>query len=181
MMGISRSASNQPRWRSVLWRAGLCLLVGLAALGPAWPALAENPVVRALLFYSPACAHCHQVMTQDLPPLLAKYGKQLQILQIDTTLPGGQALYQAAVLQFNIPQERWGVPMLIVGDVVLVGGDEIPAQFPGLVEKVLAQGGGAAVGEEALAAGLAALDDFGANRDRLRRGVLPQLCGVDAV
>jgi uncharacterized membrane protein len=48
---------------------------------------------------------------------------------------------QAAIQRFNIPSERFGVPTLIVDGVVLVGSLEIPQQFPGLIEKYLAQGG----------------------------------------
>jgi uncharacterized membrane protein len=105
------------------------------------PALADDAVVHAVLFYSPTCPHCHQVITEDLPPLFEKYGEQLQIVGVDVATPGGQALYQAAIERFDIPSERHGVPTLIVGDVVLVGSLEIPQQFPGLIEKYLAQGG----------------------------------------
>jgi uncharacterized membrane protein len=113
----------------------------LALLGQARPARAQAPVVRAVLFYSPSCGHCHQVITEDLPPLLEKYGEQLQIVGVNTAEPGGQALFQAAIQQYNIPPERRGVPMLIVGDVVLVGSLEIPQRFPLLIEQYLAQGG----------------------------------------
>jgi uncharacterized membrane protein len=105
------------------------------------PVQAEPAVVRAVLFYSPSCPHCHQVITTNLPPLFEKYGDQLQIAGIDTSSAGGQALYEAAIRRFNIPPERMGVPTLIVGDVVLVGSLEIPQQLPGLIEKYLAQGG----------------------------------------
>jgi uncharacterized membrane protein/thiol-disulfide isomerase/thioredoxin len=111
------------------------------SVGLARPTLAGDAVVRAVLFYSPTCPHCYQVITEDLPPLFEKYGDQLQIAGVDTTTPDGQALYQAAIQRFSIPPERLGVPTLIVGDVVLVGSLEIPQQFPGLIEKYLAQGG----------------------------------------
>ena len=42
--------------------------------------LAQSAIVRAVLFYSPSCPHCQQVIQQDLPPLLEKYGAQLSIL-----------------------------------------------------------------------------------------------------
>ena len=105
------------------------------------PGLAGDAVVRAVLFFSPTCPHCHTVMTEDLPPLAARYGEQLQILAIDVTTPDGTALYQAAVLTFKVPAERLGVPTLIVGDLVLVGSIEIPERFPGLIEEYLARGG----------------------------------------
>jgi uncharacterized membrane protein len=105
------------------------------------PAQAQGTVVHAVLFYSPSCAHCHQVITEDLPPLFEKYGERLQVIGIDVVQQGGQALYQAAIQRFKIAPEQQGVPTLIVGDVVLVGSLDIPQQFPGLIEKYLAQGG----------------------------------------
>ena len=105
------------------------------------PNLAGDAVVRAVLFFSPTCPHCHTVMTEDLPPLAARYGGQLQILAIDVTTPDGTALYQSAVLTFQVPGGRLGVPTLIVGNQVLVGSIEIPEYFPGLIEEHLARGG----------------------------------------
>lgn len=108
---------------------------------PAAPARADSPVVHAVLFYSPSCPHCHQVIQNDLPPLLEKYGQQLEIIGVDTSQPQGQVLYQAAVEHFDVPADRRGVPTLVVNDVVLVGSGEIPQLFPGLVEEYLAQDG----------------------------------------
>jgi thiol-disulfide isomerase/thioredoxin len=99
----------------------------------------QQPVVHAILFYSPNCPHCHQVMTEVLPPLMEKYGDQLEVGGADTSTPEGQALYQAAVEHLQI--ERLGVPTLVIGDVVLIGGLEIPERLPGLIEEGLAAGG----------------------------------------
>lgn len=118
---------------------GLAILA-LVALLPA-RAQAQPPVVRAVLFYSPTCGHCHYVITEVLPPLGARYGDQLQIVGVDTSSPTGQVLYQAAVERFGISHERRGVPALIVDTTVLVGSLEIPEQFPALIEQHLAQGG----------------------------------------
>jgi uncharacterized membrane protein len=115
------------------------LLILLASR--ALPVDAQEPAVRAVLFYSPSCPHCHQVISEDLLPLLDKYGERLQIIGVDTSQPGGQALYQAAIQRYGIPEERRGVPTLIIDDVVLVGSLEIPQQLPDLVEEHLAQGG----------------------------------------
>ncbi len=120
------------------------LLTGLVMAGLAGRPLsaqAEGSVVRAVLFYSPTCPHCHQVISSDLPPLMEKHGSQLQIVGINTASPEGQTLYQAAIDRFQIPPERRGVPTLVVGDVVLVGSGEIPALFPGLVDEYLAGAG----------------------------------------
>ena len=69
------------------------------------------------------------------------YGDRLQIVGTDASQPVGQQLYQAVVKRHQIPPERQGVPTLVVGDVVLVGGSEIPERFPALVEEGLAAGG----------------------------------------
>ena len=102
---------------------------------------AQGPVVRAVLFYSPTCPHCHYVMTEVLPPLIEKYGAQLQIAAIDVTNASGQALYQSAIDKFAITEERLGVPTLVVGASVLVGSSEIPEQFPSIIVGALAEGG----------------------------------------
>ncbi len=116
-------------------------LIALLPLGQEALAQSDQPVVRAVLFFSPTCPHCEQVISQDLPPLMDKYGDQLQILGINTALPEGQTLYQTAIDHYQIPAERRGVPTLIVSDVVLVGSFEIPDQLPAIIENGLANGG----------------------------------------
>jgi uncharacterized membrane protein/thiol-disulfide isomerase/thioredoxin len=105
------------------------------------PVRADEPVIHAVLFYSPYCPHCIKVISEDLPPLVEQYGDRLQILAINLSEQKGVTLYRAAVDQFQIPGDRRGVPTLIVGTAVLVGSAEIPAQFPGIIESLLAQGG----------------------------------------
>lgn len=104
-------------------------------------AQSAEPVVRAVLFYSPTCPHCAMVIQEDLPPLFEKYGTQLEIIGIDASQIEGGTLYQVAVEHFQIPENRLGVPTLIIADRVLVGSAEIPEQLPGLIEYYLAQGG----------------------------------------
>lgn len=123
------------------YRVGLAALVLLFALLSMSAAQAAEPVARAILFYSPTCPHCHYVLEEVLPPLQARYGKQLEVQLIDVMQPDGQALYRAAVTTFAIPEERMAVPTLVFDATVLVGSDEIPAQLPGLIEASLAAGG----------------------------------------
>lgn len=103
--------------------------------------MAQSPdstaVVHAVLFYSPTCPHCHEVIEKVLVPMVEQYGNQLQIMAVDTTQENGSTLYQSAVDYYQISAERRGVPTLIVGDTVLVGSGEIPNQFPGIVETAL--------------------------------------------
>lgn len=102
---------------------------------------AQEPVVHAVLFFSQTCPHCHKVISEDLAPLSEKYGEQLIILGIDTYTQQGNELYLAAVEYFNIPEERLGVPTLIVGEIILVGSLEIPEQFPAIIKEGIAGGG----------------------------------------
>jgi uncharacterized membrane protein len=101
----------------------------------------QPPIVQAILFYSPSCPHCHQVIDVFLIPFQETNGEQVQIIGIDTSHPVGGELYGRAIEWFAIPESRHGVPMLIVGKEVLVGGNEIPSLFPGIVEVGLASGG----------------------------------------
>jgi uncharacterized membrane protein len=116
----------------------VCLPVFLA-FGMDCPARAEQAVVRAVLFYSPSCGHCHLVITETLLPMMDKYGEQLQIIGIDISTQDGNAIFSATLQAFGLQQG--GVPFLLVGDHILVGSLDIPEQFPGMVEDYLAQGG----------------------------------------
>lgn len=46
---------------------------------------AEIPIVHAVLFYSSACPHCHDVIQNVLSPLFKQYSEQLQMIGVDTT------------------------------------------------------------------------------------------------
>ncbi len=113
----------------------------LALLAPIGSALAQEPIVRAVLFYSPTCPHCHKVMIEDLLPLDEQYGDQLQIASVNVTEPGGSMLYEAAAELYEIPPEMQQVPLLVIGETWLMGSVEIPAEFPGLIEEGIEQGG----------------------------------------
>ena len=123
---------------------GLLIILALTSIGflAAQPAAAQDDgVVHAVLFYSPTCPHCHEVINNVLPPLLQEYGDSLQVVGINTATIEGQELYQAAIDHFQISEERQGVPTLIVGETILVGSGEIPEQFPDIIEQGLAEGG----------------------------------------
>lgn len=128
----------------------MVLIAALAWLGPAALAASSltdgtiegpEPEVRAVLFYSPQCPHCHDVMRDHLPPLLRQHGDALRIVPVNVDSPAGQTLYRAVVAHFALGRERLGVPALVLGDRVLVGAWEIPAHLPDLVEAGLAGAG----------------------------------------
>jgi uncharacterized membrane protein len=101
----------------------------------------EKPIARALLFYSPTCGHCHQVITEVLPPLFEQYGDQFLILGIDVSTEYGSTLFGATIEQTGFPEEQAGVPFLVIGDKIMFGSVQIPEELPGLLEESLAGDG----------------------------------------
>lgn len=115
----------------------LCLL-GIQVHG----AQAQQPLVYAVLFFSPWCSHCHYVITEVLPALQEEFGEQLEILYIDVSEPAGSTLFHATFDTLDVPDDRRGyVPTLVIGNTVLVGGREIPEQMPALIRDGIAAGG----------------------------------------
>lgn len=119
----------------------LTLLLVAFLARPQTNALAQTdpPVVRAVLFYSPACGHCEYVINNTLLPMLDQYGDQLQIAGIDVSQQQGQAFFMSAMQKFNL--DSAGVPFLVIENTYLIGSLDIPEKFPGMVETYLAQGG----------------------------------------
>ncbi|MGC9346727.1 MAG: vitamin K epoxide reductase family protein [Anaerolineae bacterium] len=125
---------NDNRWISL----GILAML-FALIWPSPVAAQDEARVRAILFYSPTCPHCHIVMTEVIPPLQAEYGQRLRVLEVDTSTAEGNALWQATVTRYQ--PELVGVPTLVVGDELLIGSREIPDRFPGLIEAGLSAGG----------------------------------------
>jgi len=113
----------------------------LALLAASAPLSAQAPVVRAVLFYSPACPHCHKVINQDLPPLVQRYGDSLMIVGVDVTTSDGGRLIQDAAARYGVPLAQLGVPLMVVDGQVLMGDEEIPDRLPGIIDAGLARGG----------------------------------------
>jgi uncharacterized membrane protein len=161
MMTIRASLTNRRLSLLILF----VLLVGLCIPSSA---LAQSAKVQVVLFYSPFCGHCQQVISEELPPIVQTYntsyiwsyfgappdeetgqlppivafeGDVLQILYVDTSTQVGNELYSANVDRFQITPEDQVVPIMVVGEQLLIGGVEIPDQLPGLVDAWLVEGG----------------------------------------
>jgi uncharacterized membrane protein len=117
------------------------LLAGSAIATPVSSPSASGPVVRAVLFYSPACQHCRDLIRGYLPYLMGQYGDRLQILSVNAADPAGRKLFQAAVTKFNVPARDRGVPAVVIGDHFLSGGVDVSEQMPTLVARYLLAGG----------------------------------------
>ena len=97
----------------------------------------ELPVARAILFFSPNCAHCHKVITESLPPLFEIYQDQLLILLVDITTEDGSTVFYNTLTDIGYPPEQAGVPFMLIGDQILIGAAQIPAELPGIVDAAL--------------------------------------------
>ena len=143
-------------------RLGSLLLVALSI----WvaSAVAQTGRVRVVLFFSLTCPHCHDVIQKHLPMLFETRGgvpetqlawgtpeeeiavyyvanSQIELLLVDVASPVGSDLFAASTEAFSIPNERLGVPRLVIGDTVLVGSLEIPTHLPGMVDEGVTAGG----------------------------------------
>lgn len=127
-----------------------CLLIpivvfaaALALFSSAMPASAQSgqPVVRGVLFWSATCPHCHYVIDEVLPPLQAKYGDQLDIVMVELNSQESADRFYAAGAALGVARDHMGVPMMIVGDHLMMGSAQIPDELPGLIESYLASGG----------------------------------------
>lgn len=125
----------------------LIILAILASVSLAMPALASPPdqsadgVIRAVLFWMEGCPHCHYVLDEVLPPIRDKYAGKLEIrlIEVVTTEDVDQLLRTAA--SFGVPKEGVGVPLMIIGENILIGADQISTALPGLIEDYLTAGG----------------------------------------
>lgn len=117
-------------------------LVLFATILLGMPVLAQSEsVVYAVLFYSPTCPHCHHLIDNDLPPIEAEFGENLVVWQLDVSTVGGGNIAGAVYRHFNIPRSDWVVPMMVIGDEILIGGSEIPGRAPGIIRQGLQNGG----------------------------------------
>jgi uncharacterized membrane protein len=101
----------------------------------------QNPVVHAVLFWSSTCPHCHYVIDNVLPPLKEQYRDQFNLLLIEMQSQEDWEMLAQTAAQFGISRGNVGVPFLVIGDRVLIGSGEIPAELPGLIDVHLANGG----------------------------------------
>ncbi len=128
--------------RMGLWSAIAILVLDALLLGMVPAVRADEPVVHALFFWSETCPHCHVVMDEVLPSLEKEYGAQLEITKLElSAVPENYEVWLKALETHEVPQNRRGIPMLFIGDTVLVGSAEIPEKLPGLIEQHLADDG----------------------------------------
>jgi len=150
-------------------RVFFLLLLIVASVATAIPSFAqttgdEDPVVRAVLFFSPTCPHCEAVINEHLPGIFDEYGGKpelffddtlpaeevafyemtngtLDLLLVDVTIDAGANLYLDDIDRLPTADEQRGVPRLTVEDRFFVGDVDIPAELPVIIEDGIAAGG----------------------------------------
>ena len=114
------------------------------------------------MFYSPTCGHCELVINEHLPVIFEQFGGEPMVLYDDTVPLEEVAFYEmtngtldillvdgsveAGAIMFaedsqRLAIDRPGVPRLDIGDIYLVGSQQIPDELPGIIEEGLANGG----------------------------------------
>jgi uncharacterized membrane protein len=107
----------------------------------ALPVRAQEPSVRALLFYSPDDAACQSLLNDVLPPLLIEHGRNLSVLTIDVGRSESRKMFESALSALDIPSDEQFIPLIIVGEKHLSGLASIRDGLPGLIEEGLRNGG----------------------------------------
>lgn len=129
--------------RYIYWLFLCGLLLNLIGADPVFakPSRADEPVVEVIVYWEAGCPACEKVLEEVLPPLQERYGQQLVIHPIEIiSVQDVEMLYQIGA-GYGLTKEQIGVPMLLIGDVALVGSEQIPRQLPSLIEDYLRQGG----------------------------------------
>jgi cytochrome c biogenesis protein CcdA/glutaredoxin len=81
-------------------------------------------------------------MENYLPTVYEKYGDQVEYQYIDVQEDDNYLILLGLETKLGVPQEaQGGVPVLVIGDKVLIGGNDIPAQLEGYIDEYLAAGG----------------------------------------
>ncbi|HMN11332.1 MAG TPA: vitamin K epoxide reductase family protein [Bellilinea sp.] len=138
---------RRARFAAMAMAALLCALSATAAFASAAAPDAELqyqqdlPAVRAILFWSDSCPHCHYVIDSVLPSIKEHYREQLNLLLIEMKSETDWQLLSHTASQYGIPQNQVGVPLLVIGDTALIGSGDIPTYLPGLIDTHLASGG----------------------------------------
>jgi uncharacterized membrane protein len=144
--------------------AGVAMLIAIALPVSAQSDTDEDAVVRVVFFFSPTCGHCEYVINDVLPGVFEQFGGEpsvffdetlspedvafyemtngtLDILFADVQVGAAANLYEADTARLAIPDNRLGVPRLVVLDDYYVGSAEIPEALPGIIETGIAAGG----------------------------------------
>ena len=98
-------------------------------------------MVQALYFHKPTCYSCFHVAKQVLIPLKEKHGARFEIAGPDVLTDEGLRFYSETADRLGISKQHQRVPMLVIGQDVLIGGQEIKRQVTQVIDKHFENGG----------------------------------------
>jgi len=92
--------------------------------------------VTATLFYSTHCKICHEIREEFLPPIEEKYEENLDWQKVNTTEDvEGLSLLISLTEQFDLEEAL--IPSILVGDTLLVGGEDIKEYLDLAIKRAL--------------------------------------------
>lgn len=99
----------------------------------------QQPVAYGIFFYSPSCPHCQDVIDNHWDGIQSEFGDALKVVFVNVQIPEGSQLMQSTTAAMGI--ESNSVPMLILGETVLIGSYDIPGLAPGIIHDGIDSGG----------------------------------------
>lgn len=118
----------------------ITLILVIIVIGVAQTSAQDDPVVYGVLFYSPTCPHCHTVINEYVPQWESAFGDSFVLLYVNVAEEGGATLFRAVCETLEV-DDCGGVPMMVIGEEVMIGSADIPARTPGLISNGLSDGG----------------------------------------
>jgi len=116
------------------------LAAGFLCLPPAVTSAQDTPV-QLHFFFTPGCSKCREVRRGVVLPLVQEH-PEIDYHEHDLGSVENTELLVQFFINYSVPEDLWGgASAAFVGDVALVGTDEVGAKLPGAVESVLAEGG----------------------------------------
>jgi cytochrome c biogenesis protein CcdA/thiol-disulfide isomerase/thioredoxin len=100
----------------------------------------ENQV-HVLYFYASECTHCKAVYEEVLTPLKEKYGDQIDLRMLETGIPENYELLIATEAYFKVKPEERALPVIVVGEQILIGEEPARTNLASLLEEGIANGG----------------------------------------
>ncbi len=104
------------------------------------PESGGDAVVEAVLFTTSDCRSCQLMIAQAVEPALQTYGDQFQVQVVDIVTNEDVDYLRQLAASFGIPGDRVKLPMIIVGDIVLIDEDMVEG-LPAVIEHYLEAGG----------------------------------------
>jgi len=129
------------RIKFLLLYAVMVLILIPTKSGLAAPLDQNQPVVKVVLFWTPGCPSCLEVLQEFLPNVITDYGNKLEIRFIRLVTTQEIDRFYSVTSQAGLPKEKVGLPLIFVGGQALIGSTAIPQSFASIIDQALASGG----------------------------------------